>query len=241
MALASDIIQAAYRESNLIAIVATPNTNETNEALGRLNGLILSTIGNEAGEELRDLNIGGSFDQSSYCSQWVPANARLILNLTAAVSYNLHPEPYEGQRLAMVDVGGNLATRNLTLTGNGRKIEGGASLVLSTNGMDRQWMFRADVANWVKLTSLASSDAMPFPTEFDDYFIVSLALRLNPRHGAALSQESQAALAQQKTQIRARYRRPRPTQDTGSLGLLGQRGNAFNPSTADFNAGRPRW
>lgn len=233
MTTAAEIITAAYRETNLVALVATPSTNEVTEGLARLNSIILSTIGNEAGSELRDLNIGGAFDQSFRLNQWVPADARLICNLGAGRSLALHPEPYEGQRLAVADASANFATHNLTLTGNGRTIEGVASLALNTNGLNRQWLYRADTANWVKISSLASLDTMPLPAEFDDYFIVSLALRLNPRHSAKTTQESMLALDRQRQQIRARYRRPRPVQDLGTYGFMGQRMSGvegvFNP------------
>jgi hypothetical protein len=223
VSLASAIITAAYRESNLIAIVSTPSTNEITEALARLNSLILSTVGNEAGGELHDITVGGAYDQSQFLSSWIPDNSRLILNLAAARSFFLHPHPYEGQRIAIADAGNNLSTRNLTLTGNGRTIEAASSVVLATNGLARQWLYRGDTGNWVKISSLASSDEMPLPEEFDDYFITMLALRINPRHGAKMSQESMAALTRQRDMIRARYRRPRAQQDlvTGLMGSSG--------------------
>lgn len=222
MALASEIIARAYRESNVISINKTPTTAEQAEGLNLLNSLILSTIGNEAGNELCDLNIGGEFDQSGVCSAFVPENARLVLNQSAARTLGLHPQPYDGQRVAVADAGANLATYNLILDGNGRRIETTATVALNTNSLSRQWMYRGDTGNWVRLTDLVAADTMPFPTEFDDYFIISLAMRLNPRNNATTAQESGSALERQLRQIRARYRRPRPKQDMGSLGMLGQ-------------------
>lgn len=238
MTLASEIISRAYREANLVAIAGSPSTNEAAEGLSLLNSLILSTIGDEAGGELSDVNIGGSYDQSSVCSTNVPENVRLVVNQTAARTLTLHPQPYDGQRVAWVDASANFGTYNLTINPNGRKIGGStSSLVLSTNSDNRQYMYRADTGDWVRLTSLASSDTMPFPTEFDDYFIISLAVRLAPRNSAPIPQESIAALERQQGQIRARYRRPRPPQDWGSLGIMGQYSSGIG-SVADFNAGR---
>lgn len=227
MTLASEIISRAYRESNITAIVSSPSTAEQTEALNLLNPLILSVIGNEVGEQLHDINIGGSYDQSQFCSSWVPENARLVLSLGSTRTFSLHPDPYEGQRLAMADVAGNLATANLVLTGNGRKIEGATSLTLSTNSMTRQWLFRADTANWVKITDLLASDQMPFPEEFDDYFVTRLSMRLNPRNGVSTAQETAEAMQRAERQLRARYRRPRRQQETGAKGLMGQRNNGF--------------
>lgn len=222
MTLASSIITAAYRESNIIARVATPNASEVTEALNRLNPIVLAAIGFDAGQELKDLNVGGQFDNSIMLSNWVPEDVRLVLNLSSARSVSLHPQPYEGQRFAIVDAGKTLDTAALTVSGNGRLIETATTITLNTESLARQWMYRADTANWVRLTDLASSDQMPFPEEFDDYFIISLALRLNPRHGRQIAQETSVWMDRMKAQLAARYRRPRDIQDSGTLGLLGQ-------------------
>lgn len=234
MTLASDIITRAFRETNLLPLTGTVTSAQQTEALPLLNGQLLQAVGFEAGEDLADLNIGGQYDQSAYCSTWIPANVRLILNLGGAATYKLHPLPYEGQRLAIADAAGNLGTYNLTLTGNGRKIEGAASLVLSTNGDARQWLYRADTANWVKITELVAGDTMPFPVEFDSFFVTRLALRLNPRYYQSLTKETAAELERIERKLRARYRKPRPVQDM-PLGLLGERGGYG--TIADFNAG----
>lgn len=239
MTLASSIITDAYRESNLIPMGNASNTNQTTEALGRLNTIVISTIGNEAGDALDDLNIGGNYDQSSICTDFIPDNARLVLNLSSPKTLKLDPYPFEGQRLSFVDVAGNLATNNLILDGNGRNIEDVATLTLDTNGDTRQWMYRADLGAWVKVTTLISTDTLPFPPEFDDYFITMLAMRLNPRYGQALAGETVMSLKRSRGQLRARYhawKQIRPDLDT--------RGYTSNPfasgdtSNSEFKAGR---
>jgi hypothetical protein len=237
MTTASSIITAAFRKSNLIAKVSTLDATELAEGLALLNPILLSAVGFEAGEDLADLNIGGTYDQSAYCSTWIPANVRLILNQSGARTLNLHPSPYEGQRLAIADAAGNLATYNLTLSGNGRTIEGATSLILSTNGDSRQWLYRADTANWVKMTSLATSDSMPFPVEFDTYFITRLAIELNPQYGGETAKETLDAMQRIERKLRARYRKPRPVQDMPA-GLLNGNSSAFGLGINDFNAGR---
>jgi hypothetical protein len=234
--LASSIITDAYRESNIIPMGTAPNENQQIEALGKLNTLILSTIGNEAGDGFDDYNIGGTCDQSNYLINYIPANARVLLNLTDAKSYNLHPNPFEGQRLGLVDVIGNLATYPVTLSGNGRNIEGAPTLVLNTNSDNRQWMYRADIGQWVKITTLLYTDAIPFPQEFDDYFITMLAMRLNPRYGQALADESQEVLKRSRSLLRDRYhayRQIRPDLDT-----RGFHNYRWTTSNNEFNIGR---
>jgi hypothetical protein len=237
MTLVSDIIQRAYRVTNLIPLGATVSTNQSTEALNHLNTLIASTMGFEAGDELKDINYGGDYDQSEVINEWVPDNVRLVLNLSAATTLQLDPEPYEGQRLALIDVAGNLATYNLILDGNGRNIEGAATLTLSTNSIDRQWMYRADTGNWVRVTTLATSDQMPFPVDFDDYWIKMLAMQLNPSYGQMLSTETFQSLGRIRSRLRSRYRRTTFDIQTDP-GLLGPNETGRLSHSTAFNTGR---
>lgn len=237
MTLVSEIIKSAYRESNLIPLAATPSANQTTEALNRLNPIILTSVGFEAGDPLTDLNYGGDFSQADSFGSWVPDNMRLVFNLTEAVSIDLDPYPFDGQRLAFVDAGGNLATYNVTLDGNGRTIEGASSVTLSTNSDNRQWMYRSDTGNWVKIEALDSSDEMPFPAELDDYFIISLAVRLNPRHGLVIPAESLEALKRYKSVLRSRYRNRKMFTPTDP-GLVKPENDYFGSSTNAFFKGR---
>lgn len=233
MTQVSDIIARAYRETNLIPRGATPTATEIAEAVPLLNSLILSTMGFEAGEGLTDLIIGGDFDQSDLLIDYVPDNIRLVLNIDTPTIVGLDPYPYEGQRIAIVDVTNNLSTNTITLEGNGRKIEGGISITVDVDGTDVQWMYRGDSGDWVRVAALTQADPMPFPTDFDDYFIVMLALRINPRHGATLSTESQQMLIRNKVRIRNRYRntKVRMLPDPGILSPEEQ-ARFWNSSTA---------
>lgn len=236
MTLVSSIIKDAYRESNLIAAAADPNTTQSTEALNRLNPLIQSTIGLEAGDGFVNYTVGTSYDDEPIFGNWLPDNARLYLNLAAAKSYSLDPRPYEGQRLAVTDISGNLGTYNVTLSGNGRLIEGAASLVLNTNSLARQWMYRADTGNWVRISTLTTSDEMPFPVEFDDYFVTMLAIRLNPRYGQEMHPATMETLRRTKNLLRARYYRPRQmVSDVPTRGLATD--NTWTSDNSDFDTG----
>lgn len=210
MTLLSAIIQQGYRESNLIPIGVSPSVNELAEGLKRLQSLILSVLGMEAGEALQPLPIGNNnvSQPSAHVPDppaYIPANVRLICNLTSAQTVYLHPRPQDGARLAVIDASGNFATRNLTLNGNGRLVDGAATDVLSTNGQSIQYFYRADLGDWKAISALASSDEMPFPEEFDDLFVIMLAMRLAGRNNAKLSQESVASMERSREQFRARY------------------------------------
>lgn len=238
MTLASSIITDAYRETNLTPMAGAPSTTQVTEGLARLNNIILSSLGYEINDELRDLNYGGDYDQSNYVSTWVPDNTRIVFNLTVAATVTLSPQPYDGQRFAIVDASGNFATYNLTIDANGRSIEAADTVTISTNDTVKQWMYRADTGNWVVLTSLLSSEELPFPEEFDDYFILMLALRLSPRYGQSLRPESVTRLTKMASKLRSRYRRKDYDLITDP-GLLGPEQTYWTTGLDAFNRGRP--
>ena len=207
MTLVSQIITDAYRELNLIPLGGTPNANQIAEALPRLNSLIMTTVGLEAGDEMTDVNYGGDFDQSEYVTEYIPDNTRLLINATAALTIDADPRPLDGQLMAVVDASGNFATYNVIIDGNGRKIEGADTVTLSTNSQSARWMYRGDTGNWVKIEELEAADTMPFPTEFDDYFSQMLAIRLNPRYGQTMTADMATNIRRWRGALRSRYRR----------------------------------
>lgn len=239
MSLASDIIQRAYRETNIIPLGGSPSTNQTTEALTHLNGLLLSTVRNEVGDPLEDLNIGGTYDQSSVTDFWVPENTNLVLNLSSPMTLFLTPYPRDGQLMSFIDVAANLETYNLTIDGNGRKIEGVTPLVLNTNGDSRLWMYRADTGNWTKIIALVSTDALPFPQEFETYFVTMLAMRLNPSYGQALASETLEMLKRARRQLTARYNPPKPIlPDLDTRSFLTDN-KTYSTTNNEFDLGRP--
>jgi len=212
MTQALSIITDSLRETNLIAINANPTPSETAEALERLQAVVLSSIGNEAGYIMEDWSVSDTdiirpsgYELPSLVNYTVAPQSRLICNLGADLSLDLDPLPQDGQRFSVVDAALNFVTNSLTINGNGRLIEGGTSKVLNTNGFSGQWVYRSDKANWVAIDPLDVEAEMPFPADFDDYFIIMLAMRLNPRYGRQLAPESAARLEQQRMQFEARY------------------------------------
>lgn len=219
MTLVSSIIRSAYRESNTVASAQANTSEEIAEALDRLQAVVLSAVGAEVGYIMEDWNIadtaytrpsGVPVATSAMAGFSVRPNSRLICNLAAALTLKLDPQPQDGQRFSAVDAKSNFGTYNLTLDPNGRKIEGTAgNLVLSANDTAKQWLYRSDLADWVILAPLTVDLEMPFPQDFDDYFIIMLAGRINPRFGQSLSAESTARLQQQQMQFVNRYTQSR--------------------------------
>jgi hypothetical protein len=118
----------------------------------------------------------------------------------------LTPSPEDGCRFAVIDRAGNFETYPITIHGNGRNIEEASSVSLATNNLTREWFYRADLGNWVRVTDLTVNDESPFPEEFDDLLVIMLAFRLNPRYGAETRGETAEALNRARRQFRARYR-----------------------------------
>ncbi len=212
MTVASAIGFQALRESNIIGINATPTDPQAAEALSRLNNIVSSSLGWEVGEPLLDWPVGTvGVDPcnwpgwSAYRWQRPHPNVRLVVNHDSAETITLPAYPDDGARLALIDVGQNLATYPLTLNADGRRIEDQTSLTLNTNGESRTWLYRADLGNWIRTDTLLADSELPFPPEFDDAFITMLAMRLNPRYGRSIAQETVAAMERSVGQLRARY------------------------------------
>lgn len=229
MTLVSQIITDAYRASNLLAIGEDLTTDQQDEALRYLNRLVKSSLGNEAGEQLEALPIGRNnidqpqgfpyYNQTPQGNAWfVPKNTRLMLNLTTPLQVSLTPVPDDGTRFGVVDASNNLATNNLTIDGNGSMIEGSHLLTINVSGTSSMWFYRRDLANWMKWATLVLTDPFPFGEEFDDMFIILLAVRLNPSYGAVLDPQSQMIMNRSTRQFKSRY--AQHIQTPSEIGLL---------------------
>jgi hypothetical protein len=112
--------------------------------------------------------------------------------------------------MGIADPFGRLAAFPVTLDANGRTIAGNATLVLNTNGLFREWFYRADIGQWVQLTQKLETDENPFPVDFDNFFITLLSLRLNPRYGRSMDDQSAAIFKSDRKKFVARYLQSQP-------------------------------
>lgn len=210
------IIIDAHREAGVTASGEVPDADQLVEAMDRLNNIIKRLFGNELGERLQSINLGIEGLTNSYAiaedetnnvtSVYIPSNVRLMLNLSTGVNLYLPPNPQDGARVGVIDNAGNLSSANLIINGNGRKIESADSVTLSTDGLKREWFYRADLGDWTRIIDLVIGDESPLPSDFDDLLITLLAFRLNPRYGAETSQNMAEVMRQVRSQLRARYR-----------------------------------
>jgi len=252
--LVSDIITDAFRESNLVAISATPTDLEIAEALRILNRLVALTYHTDAGEKFTDFPIGSDnivrpsgwpYYENQPTNDWfAPLNSRLMLNVDSPQNIYLSPLPQDGSVFSYIDVANNIDTNPITFYGNGRLIEGATSVVKNTAGDTAIYFYRADTGNWSKLSPLLINDDFPFPPDFDDVFIIGLAIRLNPRNDISLAPESMAAYKKALSAFTARY--TQIIQHGSELGLIITPGvrrfrGFWNYQTADstFLGGNP--
>ena len=239
------IIVDAYRQSNLIALGVSPTQAQEVEALRYLNRIVTSAFGNEVGDPLVGFPIGRhNIDRPIGYPWWdtvpdnywfVPKNTRCNLNLNSAITLYLDPDPIDGSRFAVVDASNNLATYPATVKGNGFFIDGAEETVLNTNGLEVEYFFRADLGEWKKYSPLTLFDELPFPSDFDDYFILTLAFRLNPAYQRQLDPQSKIMMDRNKAQLVARYSQIIPTPSEAALIRM--------PKTAvdRDRAGTPYW
>lgn len=225
MTLISSIVTDAFREGNILPLGREPNANQAAEALRLINALFTAVFGNAAGEMLHDwplgnfgrespgYNLAATPDQLSHPE----INRRLIALNEEALTVYLTLYPQDGARYGIADPFSRLAAFPITLDANGRTIEGAATLLLDTDGTNRQWFYRADLGEWVRLTAKIATDALPFPEEFDNFFITLLAMRLNPRYGREMDSQSALIFKEARRSFIARYLQSQPLEIDDSL------------------------
>jgi hypothetical protein len=258
MTTVASIIQSALRETNLIPLGGTPTQMQLDEAFSLLSTIVAGVVGNEMGEQLNPFPLGQDnimaprgypwWSNSLPAYMFLPVDMRIMCNLTAEGFVNLHPKPHDGARMGIVDVAGTFAENPLTIFGNGRSIEGESEMTYDTPGETRQWIYREDLGNWVVVTPLLELGDMPFPVEFDDMFIIKLAMRLNPRYGQVIHPASAEVLKEAQQKFSARYAQntiQMPVENgllylTSEYRLIGRfMTREFGDSDGMFNAGIP--
>lgn len=251
MTTLAKIIEGASRELNLVAAGKSLNTAQSAEALELLQDIITFAHTNEGGEFLRDWPIGDfgrqgidRLDLTDLQLENPPINSRVIHTAEQAFTVYMPAAPSDGARIAIVDPFDRLSTYDVTFDGNGRLIDGATTQIFSTNGTSNTYMYRADQGEWVLISSLADTDQMPYPAEFDIMFRVMLALDLAPRYGKDVKPASLAKMQAVRNQFMGRYAQSEDLKIPPDLSLdylstqtydRGEEG-----STREFNRGNTR-
>ena len=232
MTTVSQIITDAYQYNNIVALSVIPTAAEQAKALRYLNRIFRNVFGNEIGEKLQVYNIGSlnvsNKDNDFYLEApyYVPHNSRLVLSLNQPITVYLPQVPNDGERFAVQDVAQNLSNYPFTVSANGRRIETLTSLVLNSDGTNSQWFFREDLGNWVRLNDLSLSDEFPLPSEFEEFFITMLALRLGASEDVDLNNQLSFVLKDVGRKLRARYKQK--IEMPSELGLVRTPSNFYN-------------
>lgn len=248
MTTTTAIIKDAYRESNLIGAAQEPTSVQQTEALARLSSMVAGVYGFDVGEQLSDWMVGTLGQNQRELGEWsqlewqypIP-NSRMLLNHTAAQTLYLPYHPQDGSRIQAIDITGSLSTKPITLNANGRLIEGQRTLVLDEDNFNGTWFYNEQNAEWQRLDAIALGAEMPFPPEFDDYFIIRLAARINPRYGRSLSDLTIARLNEVAEQLQARYRQKRNMPAPSAVRNLRGPDRYARYRNWDHNSGRFGW
>lgn len=228
MTLNSVLITSAYRESNFVSQSTTLTADEQSEGLALLQGLVLSMPGLLLGHKYKPWHLpwpnrtatkGGdhparfdkAFDDRDV--QYPPVNSRVVLRNQSPTTLYLREMPADGDLMQFVDAG---FTGDVTLDANGQYI--GTSGVLTTEVLPTSvgggnrlptvtLLYRQDIASWVRLDTLIAGAEMPYPVEFDDFWITQLAMRLSPRFGNEPRQITMMRNKDMQNFVRGWYRR----------------------------------
>lgn len=248
MSIVAEIVESAFRESGMTNELQSATPTQTNQARDRLQAVVSSAYGFEVGEPLTDWPIGleGVAQPTEVC--WVQylwerprINVRLIAASDDAQTVYLPAKPYDGTRIALIDPASRLAAAPITVDGNGRMVEGAQTFVANANGLTKIWFYRADLGNWLPLTPLVLNGEFPFPPEFDDYFITRLAMRLNPRYGRSMTQETIGELDRTLGMLRARYSQSENVGVSPALLNLGEQYSGFGRDRRPYFNGDRGW
>lgn len=249
-----DLVNSAFRENGATPAGESPEYENFDEGLDKLLLIFDHVLTNWIGTNFSTLSYGTEGMTNSYAkaydraseidSSYVPENTKLMCNLSTTKTVYLPPAPNDGARFSVLDVQGNFSTNNLIVNGNGRQIENTASITLSTDNLNREWFYRKDLGNWVRVTDLDADSTSPFPKEFDDLFITMLSIRLTPRNGIPTATETVQTMREAMRAFKSRYTSKKFLQsEEGLLRLRSNRGYGLGTSidpTVNFSLGLVR-
>lgn len=255
MTAIADILERSFFEAGLTTELQHATPTQTNNAMQTLATLIDFLYGTNAGEYLQPWPLGNfgrttqsRMSLSEQMLRWPQQNARLVAVNEEAITVYLPTDPSDGARIGIMDPLNHLAAAPVTIDANGRSIENVGNVVLNTNGTNRIWFYRGDLGNWVRIVPLVITDEMPFPSDYDQMFIIMMAMRLNPAYGRNVSSVQAQFLKEFRQQFVARYVQSAPLAINPEVSLTSRQ--SFNTyqdywygggNTDAFNRGMDGW
>ncbi len=229
MTIIRDIIKDAYREANLIPVSQDLTAAQETEGLNSLLRIVDGIFGNEVGEPLTPV-----LDESE---KDLLSNSLVLLTPTSLSTYYLPKYPKNGARVSVVPATRDVVTNPVVISANGKLIEGSSQVTLSTAGEAKTWLYNRQTGAWTLMSNLTASSEFIFPIRFDDYFIISLAMRLNPRNGSSLDQQSANRYSETRRKLRAEYRQDNEQDSEAALIYLTSKYYHFQTDLEDFLKG----
>lgn len=193
-----DTIAGALRACRVLGAGRTPKAPDAAFGLEAFQNLIDHLAGYGASYEWTDARC----DSAEEISVDEPGARRQVKTSAGAITITLPRQPRDGARFAVVDVDRTFDTNNLTINSNGMRFDatldangaptGGSitTTALSTQGLVRSWMYRADLGAWIRLSELTLSSFVPYPVEFNRSFKAMLAVEMKDEYGVDLSDET---------------------------------------------------
>lgn len=208
------IIERSYKETQICAYNVSPTQDQLDAALPLLQGILerrtrppILTCWLGQTNELKSQRGAIFRNFTQFAGQYaLPQDIYLNCLLDTAQIVRLAPSPGDGARQVFLDTSQSFATSPLTLLGNGNRIDGGSDYILSTNGQTLSLLYREDLAEWLVLPAeYGLSQNLPYPAQFDDLFVIELALRLDPRYGKELSEITANTYQELSSHFKGRY------------------------------------
>ena len=193
MATLNDIAVDALRRIHVLEAGETPEASDKGVAMDRLLQLVVELPEYGAGRRLTEA--------TTAINTTAHEDERIICSVTG-LTVTLPADPGDGARVSVVPL-----TGTATVTPTTRKIEGGTTSVSVTEATT--WAYRADLADWVKVTALTSTSDSPWPSSCDSSLAAILAFEIMDEFGAEMSPGLSAAYPKAKNYLSSKYTRPR--------------------------------
>jgi len=216
-----DLIQAAYRETNIIPVGASPSSNEETEALFLFNRVFSETVQlieknslpYGVVDDTTKLNDNGNISVLSN------RNVQVIKPSNVSLEFPLYPA--EGDRIIVeISKAGVAPVSPVTLiSGPVWEIDNYSAPITDPSFLGK-WVFVSTKGGWKSLGEFSKNDDFIFPSEFDDFFTLRLAARLAQRNGEALSELAIIEMQRRERDFLKIYRDRRGQQEELPLSLV---------------------
>ena len=212
--LVRDVIKRAARLNGSIATGDDPSSDELSDAMLSLNIMKRALFGTVIGTRLSPQDATGlnAIQAENGGEYQIPS---------AGFTLTAPKNPRSGSRFAVVDANLTFATYNCTVARNGRLLEStAANIVLSTNGDNRRWWFRADTGSWIREADyVTADDTIEFPEALIAYMPNMLAVAIAAEYGADLRQDIIAGAAEGRQAFARQYARRGRNQVDAPIGV----------------------